>query len=242
MLELWQTEWCPASQRVRERLTELGIDYLTRQVPVDKEQRTALLAATGSDTIPALVLEDGTALDRRGRDPTLPRRARRRAARRRGTPTEGGQSAPPLPGGGMRMLATGYTLSATTELAIRRGGRARPRRAQSRRLRRPLRDRRPGDPEGEARRRRRALRDPRRLQPAARPPGARGRARPRHPAALQRRRLPNATARRTSPRSTPSECSRSSATTSSRRSRPKCARGWPQSSSSSSRSSSWAQS
>ena len=38
MLELWQTEWCPASHRVRERLTELGVDYLTRQVPVDKER------------------------------------------------------------------------------------------------------------------------------------------------------------------------------------------------------------
>ena len=29
MLELWQTEWCPASRRVRERLTELGVDYVT---------------------------------------------------------------------------------------------------------------------------------------------------------------------------------------------------------------------
>ncbi len=54
MLQLWQTEWCPASHRVRERLTELGVDYLTRQVPVDKEQRTVLLAATGADVIPAL--------------------------------------------------------------------------------------------------------------------------------------------------------------------------------------------
>ena len=60
MLELWQTEWCPASRRVREQLTELGVDYITRQVPVDKEQRTALKRLTGSDTIPALVLEDGT--------------------------------------------------------------------------------------------------------------------------------------------------------------------------------------
>jgi glutathione S-transferase len=59
MLELWQTEWCPASQRIRARLTELGIDYVTHQVPVDKEQRTALLQQTGSDTIPALVLENG---------------------------------------------------------------------------------------------------------------------------------------------------------------------------------------
>ncbi len=60
MLELWQTEWCPASRRIRERLTELGIDYVTRQVPVDKEQRVTLRQATGSDAIPALRLEDGT--------------------------------------------------------------------------------------------------------------------------------------------------------------------------------------
>jgi glutathione S-transferase len=62
MLELYQTEWCPASRRVRERLTELGLDYLVHQVPVAREQRAALLAATGADTIPALLLEDGEAV------------------------------------------------------------------------------------------------------------------------------------------------------------------------------------
>ena len=62
MLELWQTEWCPASRRVRERLTELGVDYAIRQVPVVRKERTALLAATGSDVIPALVAADGPAL------------------------------------------------------------------------------------------------------------------------------------------------------------------------------------
>jgi uncharacterized protein (DUF302 family) len=30
MYELWQTEWCPASRRVRQRQTELGIDYVSR--------------------------------------------------------------------------------------------------------------------------------------------------------------------------------------------------------------------
>ena len=59
MLELWQTEWCPASRRVRQRLTELGIDYLIRQVPVEKEQRHALRRATGAETIPALVFDNG---------------------------------------------------------------------------------------------------------------------------------------------------------------------------------------
>jgi glutathione S-transferase len=62
MLELYQTEWCPASRRVREHLTELGLDYLIRQVPVERDARTALRIATGADTIPALLLEDGRAL------------------------------------------------------------------------------------------------------------------------------------------------------------------------------------
>lgn len=62
MLELYQTEWCPASRRVRERLTELGLDYFVHQVPVEREARTALVAATGVVTIPALLLEDGEAV------------------------------------------------------------------------------------------------------------------------------------------------------------------------------------
>ena len=60
MLELWQTEWCPASRRIRERLTELGVDYVTHQVPVEKARRVTLRRLTGAETIPALVLEDGT--------------------------------------------------------------------------------------------------------------------------------------------------------------------------------------
>jgi glutathione S-transferase len=56
--ELWQTEWCPASRRVRQRLTELGIDYVTRQVPVEKDERLLLRESTGSDTIPVLTVRD----------------------------------------------------------------------------------------------------------------------------------------------------------------------------------------
>jgi glutathione S-transferase len=55
MLELYQTEWCASSRRVRARLTELGIDYLIHQVPVERESRMALIAATGFDSIPCLV-------------------------------------------------------------------------------------------------------------------------------------------------------------------------------------------
>jgi glutathione S-transferase len=62
MLELFQTEWCPASRRIRQRLTELGVEYVTRQVAVERDERAVLYAATGSDTIPALLLEDGSAV------------------------------------------------------------------------------------------------------------------------------------------------------------------------------------
>lgn len=54
-LELWQTEWCPASRRVRQRLTELGLSFTAHQVPVDPDVRTDLEAATGEKTIPVLV-------------------------------------------------------------------------------------------------------------------------------------------------------------------------------------------
>jgi glutathione S-transferase len=54
-LELWQTEWCPASHRVRQRMTELGLTYTVRQVPVGRDQRTDLEAATGLRSIPVLI-------------------------------------------------------------------------------------------------------------------------------------------------------------------------------------------
>ena len=63
MFQLYQTEWCPASHRVRERLTELGLDYVGKQVPADKRKRAELVAATGTDTVPVLITDDGTILD-----------------------------------------------------------------------------------------------------------------------------------------------------------------------------------
>ena len=58
-LDLWQTEWCPASHLVRQRLTELGLNYVAHQVPVDSSERAELEAATGQRTIPVLVTADG---------------------------------------------------------------------------------------------------------------------------------------------------------------------------------------
>ena len=54
-LELWQTEWCPASHRVRQRLTELALTYTVHQVPVEQGARARLEHATGRQTIPILV-------------------------------------------------------------------------------------------------------------------------------------------------------------------------------------------
>jgi glutathione S-transferase len=62
MLQLFQAEWCPYSSLVRERLTELGVDYVIRQVGPTPPERDALREATGNDSIPAVVLEDGTVL------------------------------------------------------------------------------------------------------------------------------------------------------------------------------------
>ena len=72
MITLWQAEWCPYSSAVRERLTELGIDFIARQVEPSEEHRTQV------DEIPTLELlgvddavtrlHDGNRLDCRHHD------------------------------------------------------------------------------------------------------------------------------------------------------------------------------
>ncbi len=53
MLTLYQAEWCPYSSAVRQRLTELGIDFIAKQVAPRQEDRD------GQHEIPLLVTEDG---------------------------------------------------------------------------------------------------------------------------------------------------------------------------------------
>lgn len=62
MIELYQAEWCPFSHMVRQRLTELGVDFVARQVEPESQLRKAMEERTGYDSIPVLVLEDGTAI------------------------------------------------------------------------------------------------------------------------------------------------------------------------------------
>ena len=61
-MELYQAEWCPHSHRVRQRLTELGLDFWARQVAADPEEREEMLRTTGTNSIPVLVTDDGEAL------------------------------------------------------------------------------------------------------------------------------------------------------------------------------------
>jgi len=58
-LTLYQAEWCPFSSAVREVLTELGLDFVARQVEPWPEERGALQALAGTDQIPVLEAEDG---------------------------------------------------------------------------------------------------------------------------------------------------------------------------------------
>ena len=62
MLTLYQAEWCPFSAAVRERLTELGVDFVARQVPPWPEQREELQFVADSGEIPILQKEDGNVL------------------------------------------------------------------------------------------------------------------------------------------------------------------------------------
>ena len=88
-MELYQAEWCPHSHRVRQRLTELGLDFVARQVVVEPDERRELEHATGKRSIPTLVLGDGTVvageeeilatLDRRFAEPSDAARHREKA-------------------------------------------------------------------------------------------------------------------------------------------------------------------
>jgi glutathione S-transferase len=62
VLTLYQAEWCPNSHRVRQRLTELGLPFLAMQVEPRPEDRHELREASGDDSIPVLLTEEGEAI------------------------------------------------------------------------------------------------------------------------------------------------------------------------------------
>lgn len=58
-MELYQAEWCPHSHKVRQRLTELGLDFTARQVAASPDERDALERVAGTAEIPVLVPDEG---------------------------------------------------------------------------------------------------------------------------------------------------------------------------------------
>jgi glutathione S-transferase len=62
VLTLYQAEWCPHSHRVRQRLTELGLPFVAMQVEPRPEDRDELREASGDDSIPVLLTEEGEAI------------------------------------------------------------------------------------------------------------------------------------------------------------------------------------
>jgi glutathione S-transferase len=58
-VELYQAEWCPHSHRVRQRLTELGVSFVARQVAAEPGERAELQRMAGTNEIPVLVADDG---------------------------------------------------------------------------------------------------------------------------------------------------------------------------------------
>jgi glutaredoxin len=55
MLELFQFEQCPYCQKVREKMTELDLDYICRNVPKGSETRNLLIEIGGKEQVPFLV-------------------------------------------------------------------------------------------------------------------------------------------------------------------------------------------
>ncbi len=52
---LYQAEWCPYCARVRNKLTDLLLDYKNVNVPRDHAQRTVVQEVSGQTGIPVLV-------------------------------------------------------------------------------------------------------------------------------------------------------------------------------------------
>ena len=61
-MELYQAEWCPHSHKVRQKLTELRLDFWVRQVAADAGERTQMQQHVGTNEIPVLVPDDGEPL------------------------------------------------------------------------------------------------------------------------------------------------------------------------------------
>jgi glutathione S-transferase len=67
-MKLYQAEWCPHSHKVRQRLTELGLDFTAKQVAADPDERDEMQDVLGTNEIPVLSVGDSVL---RGEDEIL---------------------------------------------------------------------------------------------------------------------------------------------------------------------------
>lgn len=58
MLELYQFETCVFCARVRHKLDQLGLDWISRSVPEPSNMRQRVLAISGQPLVPVLVDTD----------------------------------------------------------------------------------------------------------------------------------------------------------------------------------------
>jgi glutathione S-transferase len=63
MLTLYQAEWCPHSRKIRQKLTELGVEFLAKQVEAEPKDRREMRAQVGTVEIPVLVTGEGAAVE-----------------------------------------------------------------------------------------------------------------------------------------------------------------------------------
>jgi glutaredoxin 3 len=58
MLELYQFESCPHCTRVRRKLSELGLDWISRTISADRSERQRVEAISGQPLVPVLADPD----------------------------------------------------------------------------------------------------------------------------------------------------------------------------------------
>lgn len=62
MLKLYQAEWCPYCARVRSKMCDMELTYVTVNVPRSKHDRKELIDLCGQPGVPTLVCDDGTVI------------------------------------------------------------------------------------------------------------------------------------------------------------------------------------
>jgi len=58
MIELYQFESCPQCAKVRRKLSDLGLDWISRTIDSDRSERERVITVSGQPLVPVLVDAD----------------------------------------------------------------------------------------------------------------------------------------------------------------------------------------